>query len=101
MIALNISAQARWLKTIKFLNEQGEAQQLKRFASEVELPPDDPQVARLLLNKVRLERTHKFEKFCTAVPECDARHLRLETNERRAGSSQIGARGQGSGFQTS
>jgi len=54
---LNSSAQARWLKTIKVFNEQGDAQQLKVVPSQVEPPPDDPQVARVLLNKVRLERT--------------------------------------------
>jgi transposase len=57
---LNDSAQARWLKTIEVFNEQGEAQQLKLFPSHVEPPPDDPQVARVLLNKVRLERTRQF-----------------------------------------
>ena len=34
-------------------------QQLKLFPSEVE-PPDDPQVARVLLHQVRLERTRQF-----------------------------------------
>lgn len=57
---LNSSAQARWLKTIEVFNEQGETQQLKLFPVEVEPPPDDPQVARVLLNKVRLERTRQF-----------------------------------------
>src|SRR3954466_1560209 len=57
---LNRSAQARWLKTIEVFNEQGEVQQLKLFPSEVEPPADDPQVARVLLNKVRLERTRQF-----------------------------------------
>ncbi|MEX2262354.1 MAG: DUF4277 domain-containing protein [Bryobacteraceae bacterium] len=57
---LNSSGQARWLKTIEVFNEQGEAQQLKLFPSQVEAPPDDPQVARVLLNKVRLERTRQF-----------------------------------------
>jgi transposase len=57
---LNSSAQARWLKTIEVFNEQGETQQLKLFPSEVETPPDDPQVARVLLNRVRLERTRRF-----------------------------------------
>jgi transposase len=56
---LNSSAQARWLKTVEVFNEQGEAQQLKLFPSHVE-PPDDPQVARVVLNKVRLERTRQF-----------------------------------------
>src|ERR1700694_4185459 len=57
---LNSSAQARWLKTMEVFNEQGEAQQLKLFPSHVEPPADDPQVARVLLNKVRLERTRQF-----------------------------------------
>jgi transposase len=57
---LNNSAQARWLKTVDVFNAQGEAEQLKLFPSEVEPPPDDAQVARVLLNKVRLERTRQF-----------------------------------------
>jgi transposase len=57
---LNGSAQARWLKTIEVFNEQGEAEQLKLFPSHIEPPEDDPQVARVLLNKVRLERTRQF-----------------------------------------
>jgi transposase len=57
---LNSSAQARWLKTIEVFNEQGEAQQLKLFPSHVQPPADDPQVARVLLNKVRLERPRQF-----------------------------------------
>ncbi|HUK43102.1 MAG TPA: IS1634 family transposase [Candidatus Bathyarchaeia archaeon] len=57
---LNSSAQARWLKTIEVFNEQGETQQLKLFPAQIEPPPDDPQVARVLLNKVRLERTRQF-----------------------------------------
>jgi transposase len=57
---LNSSAHARWLKTIEVFNEQGETQQLKLFPSDVEPPVDDPQVARVLLNKVRMERTRQF-----------------------------------------
>jgi transposase len=57
---LNSSAQTRWLKTVEVFNEQGDAQQLKLFPSHVAPPPDDPQVARVLLNKVRLERTRQF-----------------------------------------
>src|SRR5437870_6803097 len=57
---LNSSAQARWLTTIEVFNEQGDTQQLKLFPSHVEPPPDDAQVARVLLNKVRLERTRQF-----------------------------------------
>jgi transposase len=57
---LNGSAQARWLKTIEVFNEQGEAEQLKLFPSQVEPPADDPQVARVLVNRVRLERMRQF-----------------------------------------
>jgi hypothetical protein len=57
---LNSSAQARWLKTIEVINEQGETQQLKLFPAQVEPPADDPQVARVLVNKVRRERTRQF-----------------------------------------
>ena len=57
---LNGSDQARWLRTVEVFNEQGEAQQLKLFPSQVEPAPDDPQVARVLINRVRLERTRQF-----------------------------------------
>src|ERR1700681_2834932 len=57
---LNGSAQARWLKSVEVFNEQGEAQQLKLFPSHIEVPADDPQVARVLVNRVRLERTRQF-----------------------------------------
>src|SRR3989454_790366 len=57
---LNDSDQVRWLRTVEVFNEQGEAQQRKLFPSNVEPPPDDPQVARVLVNRVRLERTRQF-----------------------------------------
>ena len=57
---LNASAEARWLKTIEVFNEQGEGRQLKLFPSEVEPPVDDPDVARVLLQEVRLERARQF-----------------------------------------
>src|SRR6202162_4117761 len=57
---LNSSAQARLVRTVEVFNEQGEVQQLKLFPSHVAPPGDDPQVARVLLNKVRLERTRQF-----------------------------------------
>jgi len=57
---LNSSAQARWLTTVEVFDERGEARQLKLFPSHVAPPADDPQVARVLLNKVRLERTRQF-----------------------------------------
>src|SRR6202050_2468475 len=57
---LNGSAQARWLKSVEVFNEQGEAQQLKLFPSHIEVSDDDPQVARVIVNRVRLERTRQF-----------------------------------------
>jgi transposase len=57
---LNSSGEARWLRTVEVFNQQGEAQQLKLFPPHVALPEDDPQVAHVLLNKVRLERTRQF-----------------------------------------
>src|SRR6266496_2652933 len=57
---LNGSEQARWLRTVEVFNEQGEAQQLKLFPSHIEPPAEDSQVARVLVNKVRLERTRQF-----------------------------------------
>ena len=57
---LNSSDQARWLRTIEVLNEQGEARQLRLFPAHVEAPANDAQVARVLVNRVRLERTRQF-----------------------------------------
>jgi transposase len=57
---LNGSDQSRWLRTVEVFNEQGEAQQLKLFPSQMEPPADDPQVARVVVNRVRLERTRQF-----------------------------------------
>jgi transposase len=53
---LNDTAQARWLKTIEVFNEQGESQQLKLFPSEVAAPEEEVGVARVVLDRVRLER---------------------------------------------
>lgn len=57
---LNGSDESRWLRTVEVFNEQGEAQQLKLFPSQMEPPADDPQVARVVVNRVRLERTRQF-----------------------------------------
>ncbi len=56
---LNGSAHARWQKTVEVFNEHGESTQLKLFSSEAEVP-DDPNVARVLVKKVRVERTRRF-----------------------------------------
>ena len=57
---LNHSAQARWLRAVEVFNEQGERRQLKLFPSDVEPPENDPDVARVRLSAVRLERVRQF-----------------------------------------
>src|SRR2546423_3150118 len=57
---LNGSTQARWMNSIEVFNEQGEVQQLKLFPSHLEAPEDDPEVVRVLVHRVRLERTRQF-----------------------------------------
>jgi hypothetical protein len=44
---------------LRFFNEQGESTQLKLFPSELEVA-DDAHVARVLVKKVRVERTRRF-----------------------------------------
>lgn len=41
-------------------NQQGQSLQLKLFPSEIEPPSDDSDVARVLIEKVRLERSREF-----------------------------------------
>ena len=57
---LNDSAQARWLNTIEVFNEAGDRHQLKLFPSEVTPPPDEADVAQVLVQRVRLERTRQL-----------------------------------------
>ena len=57
---LNDSAQGRWLKTIEVFNEAGERHQLKLFPADVAPPSDDPDVAQVLVQRVRLERTRQL-----------------------------------------
>jgi transposase len=56
---LNHSAHARWQKTVEVFNEQGEYTQLRLFSAEVEAPAD-PDVARVLVKQVRVERTRRL-----------------------------------------
>src|ERR1700739_1602453 len=56
---LNGSAHARWQKTVEVFNEHGGSSQLKLFPSDAE-GPEDPNGARVLLKKVRVERTRRF-----------------------------------------
>ena len=57
---LNDSAQARWLKTIDVFNDAGDRHQLKLFPSDIAPPPDDAEVAQVLVHRVRLERTRQL-----------------------------------------
>ncbi len=57
---LNDAARARWLKITAVFNEHGESRQLKLFPSDVEPPRGETEVARVLLDRVRLERTRRF-----------------------------------------
>ena len=57
---LNDTAQARWLKTTAVFNEHGESRQLQLFPSHVELPNGETDVAQVLVDRVRLERTRCF-----------------------------------------
>src|SRR5229473_29582 len=56
---LNSSTRARWQKTVEVFNEQGESTQLKLFPAEA-AAPEYPSVARVLVKKVRVERTRRF-----------------------------------------
>ena len=64
---LNGSAHARWEKTIEVFNAQGESRQLKLFPATAEVPDDDPNVARVLLDQVRLERARRFGECFLAL----------------------------------
>src|SRR5215467_4415891 len=57
---LNGSAHARWLKAIEVFNGEGESRQLKLFPSDIEPPEDNGDVARIQIQKVRLERVREF-----------------------------------------
>src|SRR5437868_2872442 len=63
---LNGSAQVRWLKTVAVFNEQGESTQLKLFPAEAQVA-ESPDIARVLVKKVRLERTRQFGNCCLGL----------------------------------
>ena len=64
---LNDSTQGRWLKSIEVFNEQGERRQLKLFPSDVALPENDPDVARVRVSQVRFERVRQFGSCCLGL----------------------------------
>src|SRR2546428_12291823 len=57
---LNSSAQARWLKTVEVFNEHGERRQWKLSPSDIAPPENDPDVAQVWVEKIRLERAAQF-----------------------------------------
>ena len=73
---LNDSAQGRWLKTIEVFNDAGERHQLKLFPSEIAPPPDDAEVAQVLVQRVRLERTRQLGPCLLGLTLW--RHLQLD-----------------------
>ena len=54
------SAQARGLKTSEVFNPQGESRQLKLFPADEPVPEDESGVARVVLERVRVERTRRL-----------------------------------------
>ncbi len=76
---LNSSAQARWLKAIDVFNEQAEARQLKLVPS---------QVARVLVNQVRLERTRQLR--CWRSSGCARRAASWPFERRSRPSTALG-----------
>jgi hypothetical protein len=64
---LNHSAQGRWVKAIEAFNEQGERRQLKLFPSDAEVPEHDPDIARVRVKEVRLERARQFGTCCLGL----------------------------------
>jgi len=64
---LHSSTRARGQKTLAVFNEQGESRQLQLFPCQVEPPENDPNVGRVRLNKVRLERARQFGQCLLAL----------------------------------
>lgn len=58
---LNGDQERRWQRTLTFYNRQGDVQQLQLFADEDNVPlPDDPQVARIRLDRVGWTNGRRF-----------------------------------------
>jgi transposase len=58
---LNHDQERRWQRTVVFYNRQGEAQQLRLFPDDEQIPlPDDPDVVRIRLSKVGWTNTRRF-----------------------------------------
>jgi transposase len=58
---LNSAQERRWQRTIVFYNREGEAQQLRLFPDDEDVPlPDDPDVARIRLSSVGWTNSRRF-----------------------------------------
>jgi hypothetical protein len=58
---LNADQQRRWQRTVTFHNRQGEAQQLRLFADDDQVPlPDDPDIVRVRLQSVGWTNPRRF-----------------------------------------
>jgi len=94
---LNHSAQARWHKTIAVFNEQGERRQLKLFPADAEAPENDPQVARVLVDRVRFDRVRQFGNCFLGLELCKRLELdqflvaRLDPEATEVPGSRVGA----------
>jgi transposase len=57
---LNSSLEARWRKTLHVFNAEGDERQLALFPAEGPLPPDDPTVVPIRLDRVAWERPRQL-----------------------------------------
>lgn len=58
---LNANQERRWQRTVVFHNRQGDAQQLRLFPDDDEVPlPDDPDVVRVRLNDIGWSNSRRF-----------------------------------------
>lgn len=58
---LNHDQERRWQRTVVFYNRQGEAQQLRLFPDDDQVPlPDDPDLVRIRLSKVGWTNARRF-----------------------------------------
>ena len=71
---------AHWLKSIGVFNGHGENRQLKLFPSDVAPPEDDSNVAQVILNKIRLERTRQSRNRLIENIRLSCRLYRFVTN---------------------
>jgi len=58
---LNHDQERRWQRTVVFYNRQGDAQQLRLFPDDEDLPlPDDPEIVRVRLREVGWTNARRF-----------------------------------------